>query len=144
MFDNLQLYDLYTGQYSKGENHVNGCPDEDMVCLNSLEGPRCGRHGICELTDALNKQYKCTCKPGYRTAGPGKENCDIRKLFMGVGGKTFTVKIGRISNTLKNSCNSLKLEQCDFYHRVMCPKDSQTLLYGTFDGSIVAKFLVFS
>ena len=75
----LQLYDLYTGRFSKGENHVNSCPDEDQVCLHSLEGRRCGTHGICELTDAFNKQYKCTCKPGYRTAGSGKENCEISK-----------------------------------------------------------------
>ena len=78
----FQLYDLYTGRYSKGENHVNGCPDEDLVCgVNSPEGPRCGKNGICELTDALNKQYKCTCKPGYRPAGPDKENCEIGKYF---------------------------------------------------------------
>ncbi|XP_060579771.1 LOW QUALITY PROTEIN: neural-cadherin-like [Ruditapes philippinarum] len=76
LIHNGELYDLYTGQYSKGENHVNGCPDEDNVCgINSIDGPRCGEHGTCEVTDMVNEQYKCTCHTGYRSSGPGANDC---------------------------------------------------------------------
>ncbi|WAR12271.1 CADN-like protein, partial [Mya arenaria] len=55
---NGQLYDLYTGPYSKGENHENGCSDEDEVCgVSSPGGPLCGPHGICELTDMINAHF---------------------------------------------------------------------------------------
>ena len=73
---------MYTGQYSKGENHVNGCPDEDHVCgINSLDGPKCGKHGTCEVTDVINEQYKCTCDTGYRSSGPGFDDCSIGKIL---------------------------------------------------------------
>ncbi|KAH3768206.1 hypothetical protein DPMN_169418 [Dreissena polymorpha] len=66
----LQLYDLYTGPYSKGENHANGCAEEEEVCgVNSLDSPKCGPYGSCALTDLTNSQYKCTCRPGYRDQG---------------------------------------------------------------------------
>lgn len=73
LIHNGQLYDLYIGAFSKGENNVNGCPDEDLVCgVNSFNGPKCGQHGTCEVTDVVNSQYKCTCHSGFRPDNQGK------------------------------------------------------------------------
>lgn len=78
----LQLYDLHTGPYAKGENHRDGCPKEDLVCgVNSAEGSKCGTHGTCEVTDLGKSQYRCTCDSGYRARSNEQPVCDTGKTL---------------------------------------------------------------
>ena len=77
------MYDLHTGAYAKGENHVDGCPEEDLVCgVNSPEGSKCGPHGACEVTDLGNAQFKCTCMSGYRPLDKNTKVCDTGESWL--------------------------------------------------------------
>ncbi|KAL4234097.1 hypothetical protein ACF0H5_005750 [Mactra antiquata] len=79
LIHNGMLYDLHTGPHSKGENHENGCPEEDKICHNGHKIlSKCGPHGTCEVKDIVTGHYKCTCDSGYRSSGRGNDRCDTQ------------------------------------------------------------------
>ncbi|KAK3581134.1 hypothetical protein CHS0354_033929 [Potamilus streckersoni] len=108
---NGKLYDLYTGPYSAGERHQNGCPDEDLVCgVNSVNGPQCGEHGVCEVTDLISETYKCTCKPGYRPSSGHK--CDTETTIRDFKENSFlgwTLKQEFFSQNVRSRTTSVQI-----------------------------------
>ncbi|KAK3086712.1 hypothetical protein FSP39_022355 [Pinctada imbricata] len=108
---NGELYDLHTSRHHPGENHRNGCPEEDSVC-NTIQGQKCGPRGRCQMVVLGQSDVECTCDPGFRPSEPGSKKCDTKTSVRDLKSRSY------MTWTLKNEMfNMLAKQEVSFQIR---------------------------